>query len=90
MSPEILFRITSGGHGLSADNNHFIESILIKLPVPFLIAGDVADGPRKGCLEIIDGSQRIRTLDNFFLLGRLKLEGLTRLTSAIVACVFPI
>ena len=62
--------------------SRFIESILIKLPVPFIFAGDVADGPRKGCLEIIDGSQRIRTLDNF-LSGRLKLEGLTRLTSAM-------
>ncbi|MBT9514773.1 MAG: DUF262 domain-containing protein [Acidovorax sp.] len=62
--------------------SRFIESILIKLPVPFIFAGDVADGPRQGCLEIIDGSQRIRTLDNF-LSGRLQLEGLTRLTSAI-------
>ena len=62
--------------------SRFIESILIKLPVPFIFAGDVAEGPRKGCLEIIDGSQRIRTLDNF-LSGRLQLEGLTRLTSAV-------
>ena len=62
--------------------SRFIESILIKLPVPFIFAGDVAHGPRKGCLEIIDGSQRIRTLDNF-LSGRLELVGLTRLTSAI-------
>lgn len=62
--------------------SRFIESILIKLPVPFIFAGDVPDGPRKGCLEIIDGSQRIRTLDHF-LSGRLKLEGLTKLTSAI-------
>ncbi|GAB3358975.1 MULTISPECIES: DUF262 domain-containing protein [Giesbergeria] len=62
--------------------SRFIESILIKLPVPFIFAGDVPNGPRKGCLEIIDGSQRIRTLDNF-LSGRLELEGLTKLTSAI-------
>ena len=26
--------------------SRFIESILIKLPVPFIFAGDVADGPR--------------------------------------------
>lgn len=62
--------------------SRFIESILIKLPVPFIFAGDVPNGPRKGCLEIIDGSQRIRTLDNF-LSGRLELEGLTKLTNAI-------
>lgn len=61
--------------------SRFIESILIKLPVPFIFAGDVVSGPKKGCLEIIDGSQRIRTLDNF-LSGRLQLEGLTRLLSA--------
>lgn len=62
--------------------SRFIESILIKLPVPFIFAGDVGSGPRKGCLEIIDGSQRIRTLDNF-LSDRLRLEGLTRLTGAV-------
>lgn len=62
--------------------SRFIESILIKLPVPFIFAGDVGSGPRKGCLEIIDGSQRIRTLDNF-LSDRLHLEGLTRLTGAV-------
>ena len=28
--------------------SRFIESILIKLPVPFIFAGDVADGPRRG------------------------------------------
>lgn len=61
--------------------SRFIESILIKLPVPFIFGGDVPSGPRKGCLEIIDGSQRIRTLDNF-LSGRLQLEGLSRLSSA--------
>jgi Protein of unknown function DUF262 len=62
--------------------SRFIESILIKLPVPFIFAADVKDGPRKGCLEIIDGSQRIRTLDNF-LSNRLRLEGLTRLSDAV-------
>ena len=61
--------------------SRFIESIIIKLPVPFIFAGDVLDGPRKGCLEIIDGSQRIRTLDNF-LSGKLTLEGLKKLTEA--------
>ncbi len=61
--------------------SRFIESILIRLPVPFIFAADVSDGDRAGALEIVDGSQRIRTLDNF-LSNKLKLEGLQRLTSA--------
>lgn len=62
--------------------SRFIESILIRLPVPFIFAADVAEGDRAGQLEIIDGSQRLRTLDNF-LSNRLVLEGLTKLSSAI-------
>ncbi|MGL4603268.1 MAG: DUF262 domain-containing protein [Iodobacter sp.] len=61
--------------------SRFIESILIKLPVPFIFAADVGHGDRKGALEIIDGSQRIRTLDNF-LSDRLELVGLKKLTQA--------
>lgn len=62
--------------------SRFIESILIKLPVPFIFAADVGQGKREGALEIIDGSQRIRTLDNF-LSNRLELVGLRKLTQAI-------
>ena len=61
--------------------SRFIESILIRLPVPFIFAADVDEGDRAGCLEIIDGSQRIRTLDNF-LGDKLKLEGLSKLNLA--------
>lgn len=61
--------------------SRFIESILIKLPVPFIFAADVGQGDREGSLEIIDGSQRIRTLDNF-LSNKLELVGLKRLTHA--------
>lgn len=61
--------------------SRFIESILIKLPVPFMFAADVNEGPRRGALEIIDGSQRLRTLDNF-LANRLTLVSLDRLTEA--------
>lgn len=61
--------------------SRFIESILIRLPVPFIFAADVAQGDKSGCLEIVDGSQRIRTLDNF-LSNRLQLVGLLKLTSA--------
>jgi len=62
--------------------SRFIESILIKLPVPFIFAADVGHGDREGSLEIIDGSQRIRTLDNF-LSNKLELVGLKKLTQAI-------
>lgn len=62
--------------------SRFIESILIKLPVPFIFAADVGQGDREGALEIIDGSQRIRTLDNF-LSNKLELVGLKKLTKAI-------
>jgi Protein of unknown function DUF262 len=62
--------------------SRFIESILIKLPVPFIFAADVGHGDREGGLEIIDGSQRIRTLDNF-LSNKLVLVGLKKLTQAI-------
>lgn len=62
--------------------SRFIESILIKLPVPFIFAADVGEGDREGALEIIDGSQRIRTLDNF-LSNKLQLVGLKKLTQAI-------
>lgn len=61
--------------------SRFIESILIKLPVPFIFAADVGQGDREGALEIIDGSQRIRTLDNF-VANKLELVGLKKLTQA--------
>jgi Protein of unknown function DUF262 len=62
--------------------SRFIESILIKLPVPFIFAADVGQGDREGALEIIDGSQRIRTLDNF-VSNKLELVGLKKLTEAV-------
>ncbi|MHC0504713.1 GmrSD restriction endonuclease domain-containing protein [Achromobacter aegrifaciens] len=61
--------------------SRFIESILIRLPVPFIFAADVGAGDREGALEIVDGSQRLRTLDNF-LSNRLRLQDLVRLTAA--------
>ncbi|SDC84238.1 Protein of unknown function DUF262 [Paracidovorax valerianellae] len=62
--------------------SRFIESILIRLPVPFIFAADVGTGDREGALEIIDGSQRLRTLDHF-LNDKLRLVGLQRLTNAL-------
>lgn len=61
--------------------SRFIESLLMNLPIPYLFAADVALGDRAGQMEIIDGSQRIRTLENF-LADRLALEGLKKLTAA--------
>lgn len=49
----------------------FIESILLGLPVPYIFTADIDDGR----LEIVDGSQRIRTLEAF-LNNELKLSEL--------------
>jgi hypothetical protein len=49
----------------------FIESILLGLPVPYIFTADVDEGR----LEIVDGSQRIRTLEAF-LNNNLKLTSL--------------
>lgn len=49
----------------------FIESVVLGLPVPFIFAADVYDRDDKddeskeGNFEIVDGSQRIRTLARF-------------------------
>ena len=52
----------------------FIESIILGLPIPPMYFAEVDDG----VLEVIDGSQRIRTIDRF-LRGELKLKGLKAL-----------
>jgi len=56
----------------------FIESLLMGLPIPFLFFWEMPDGK----LEIVDGSQRLRTIEEFvlgdFQLG--DLEGLTLLS----------
>lgn len=57
----------------------FIESVMIGLPVPYLFAADLGAGEEdEGRIEIVDGSQRIRTLARF-LQDRLRLEGLDKL-----------
>lgn len=52
--------------------SEFIESLIINLPIPYLY---VADNKETGRIEIIDGSQRIRTLvefiNNDFVLSNL-------------------
>jgi len=54
----------------------FIESILLGLPIPPMYFAEMDEG----VLEVIDGSQRIRTI-NFFLHDQLKLKGLKTLKS---------
>ncbi|TWH63868.1 uncharacterized protein DUF262 [Azomonas agilis] len=55
--------------------SRFIESIFLNLPIPYLYVADVTAGENEGRIEIIDGSQRIRTLVRF-LKSDLELEKL--------------
>jgi len=58
--------------------SRFIESIIMGLPIPFLFFWERPDGK----LEIVDGSQRLRTIQQFVMGGfRLgELEGLPLLS----------
>lgn len=60
--------------------SEFIESLILDLPVPYIYVAVVNGGPDDGRLEIVDGSQRIRTLVAF-LTNHLELNGLTILKS---------
>ncbi|MFF5305446.1 DUF262 domain-containing protein [Streptomyces sp. NPDC013161] len=53
----------------------FIESVIMGLPIPFVFFWEMPDGK----LEIVDGSQRLRTLEEF-LLGDLRLGELDQLS----------
>ncbi|TAH15948.1 MAG: DUF262 domain-containing protein [Runella slithyformis] len=53
----------------------FIESLILGLPIPYMFLADSKDGRS----EIVDGSQRIRTLD-YFLKNDLQLQNLEKLT----------
>jgi hypothetical protein len=54
----------------------FIESLLMGLPIPFLFFWE---DDSTGLLEIVDGSQRLRTIQEF-VHGDLKLGGLEQLS----------
>ncbi len=54
----------------------FIESVIMGLPIPFLFFWE---NPSSGRLEIVDGSQRLRTIKDF-LLGDFKLGDLSELS----------
>lgn len=49
----------------------FIESILLGIPIPYIFTADIDNGR----LEIVDGSQRLRTIVNF-IDNKLQLIGL--------------
>jgi Protein of unknown function DUF262 len=53
----------------------FIESVLMGLPIPFIFFWEMPDGK----LEIVDGSQRLRTIEEY-ILGDLRLGDLDQLT----------
>lgn len=53
----------------------FIESLIMGLPIPFLFFWEQEDGK----LEIVDGSQRLRTIQEF-ILGDLELGGMEQLS----------
>lgn len=57
-----------------ANKGKFIESVILGLPIPMLFVADMSDGR----LEIVDGAQRIQTLEAF-LSGGLRLTNLSLL-----------
>jgi hypothetical protein len=56
--------------------SRFIESVLLGLPVPLIFVAENKDS----AWEIVDGSQRIRTLDSF-LSNKLQLKGIEKIHS---------
>lgn len=56
--------------------SRFIESLIIGLPIPFLFFWEMPDGK----LEIVDGSQRLRSIEEF-VLGDLRLGDLDGLAA---------
>ena len=57
--------------------HRFVESLLMGLPIPFLFFWE---SPESGKLEIVDGSQRLRTIQQF-ILGEMVLGELESLSS---------
>ncbi len=56
--------------------SRFIESVILGLPIPYIFTADTEEGR----LEIVDGTQRVRTLSNF-LNNTLRLESLEILSN---------
>jgi len=55
--------------------SRFIESVIMGLPIPFIFFWEMPDGR----LEVVDGSQRLRTLEEF-VLGDFRLRELGQLS----------
>ncbi|NEQ39765.1 MAG: DUF262 domain-containing protein [Okeania sp. SIO3I5] len=70
------------------DQSKFIESVLLGLPIPYIFVADIYDEENDlGRLEIVDGTQRIRSLYEFSnneltLVGLEKLKKLNNFTFA--------
>ncbi len=58
----------------------FIESVLLGLPIPYIFVADISESEDFARLEIIDGTQRIRTLAKF-INNKLILNNLEKLKS---------
>lgn len=58
----------------------FIESVLLGLPIPYIFVADTSESEDLARLEIIDGTQRIRTLARF-INNELRLNNLQKLDS---------
>jgi hypothetical protein len=58
------------------NQSNFIESLLLGLPTPYLFCCEMADGK----LEVVDGSQRLRTIESYFD-DKLVLKNLEKLDS---------
>lgn len=58
----------------------FIESVVLGLPIPYIFVADISESEDLARLEIIDGTQRIRTLTRF-INNQLKLNNLKKLES---------
>lgn len=59
--------------------SRFIESVLMNLPIPYIFIAEVKGGENDGRAEIVDGAQRMRTLQRF-MLDQLQLVELKQLT----------
>lgn len=58
----------------------FIESLMLGLPIPYIFVADISEDEDLARLEIIDGTQRIRTVTKF-IKNELELKNLEKLTS---------
>ena len=77
MKMNFLSQITSASlFGIRGRQSRFIESLLVELPIPYIFLAET----KSGRYEIVDGSQRIRTLVAF-LHNDLQIERLEVLKS---------